>query len=878
MNWWRRLLRRKQIEEQLDKELRFHLERQVADLIAGGHDPEQARRLARLAFGGPEQIKEECRDARGTRWVEDFGSDVRHALRGLRHNRGFAAIALLTLALGTGATTVMFSVVDGVLLKPLPYREAERLVAINGSTEKYGENWGFSYLDFLDVQRQSQSLDAAAWNYGGGTVSGHGEAEYIDGSAVSSGLFPALGIRLVRGRAFRPEEDRHEGSPVMIISSRLWQRRFGGAPEAIGSSLTLEGKSYTVVGIAPTVALFGDSDVFTPLGQSWADPRMQNRGSRFIRVIARIRSGASLASAQTELNLIGRRLAEQYPRFDAGHALIARPLGRELAGDVRPTLWLLLGAVGLVLLIACANIASLILARAVSREREIAMRAALGAGRGRLVRQSLTESLVLAFAGGGLGVLVAAVGIRPFVALWPGSLPRAEEIGFDWRVLLFALAASILSGAIFGLAPALRAPARELERALRAGARNVAASSRGVHGGFVVGQLALAVVLLVSAGVLGRTLLHLASLDPGVDLRNVVTARVAPAAATLTDAAAMRASWKEFLDQTRRVPGVERATLTDIVPMRAGQNFLPFSSTPEMPPPDRAPVALASCVTPDYLEVMGLRLKGGRFFTEQDRLDGVPVVVIDEVMAQHAFGRREAVGRQLWMPALSRAPVQVIGVVGHVRHWGLAGDDHSSVRDQVYYPLAQVPDRLMRLFSSLMSAAVRTKIEPSAVIDPWRRATLGSTGDRVLYEVRTLDELAGASLARQRFLLLLFGIFAGLALLLACIGLYGVLAYLTSRRVPEIGVRMALGANSHQVMWMVLRQSLWMICAGAGLGLLGAIAAARLLQRFVEGVGPAEPSTFGATMAALGVAALVAGFLPARRASRVDPIAALRQD
>jgi predicted permease len=880
MRWWQRVFNRAKLENQLEKELRFHLEEQASMLEQRGADPGGARRLARLAFGGVEQIKEECRDARGTRWLEDFCQDIRQALRTLRQNPGFAAVVLLTLALGAGATTVMFTVIDGVLLKPLPYREPERLLVLHGRTEKYGENWGASYLDFLDLQRQSKSLEPAAWTDGGGTLSGPGNPEYVGGARISANLFPVLTIPILQGRGFLPEEDRPGGRPLIIISSNLWHRRYGGSAGAIGSSLNFNGKAYTVIGIVgPAFQLvdYGD-DVYTPLGQSWDDPRMQNRAARFIQVMARLRPGSNTSTAQAELDLIGRRLAEEYPKVDAGRRFIAHALGQNLVRDVRATLWLLLGAVGALLLIACANIASLLLTRAISREREIAMRAALGAARGRLVRQCLTESFVLAFGGSGLGVALAVIGIRPFVKLWPDSLPRAEEIAFDWRVLVFALAASILSGLVFGLAPALRVPFRDLERILRAGARTAVATSRSVYSAFVVCELALAVALLVAAGMLGRTLLDLSSLDPGINVHHVITARVELAPQALTTPAAMRADWRDFVDRARSVPGVESVALADIIPMREGENSVGYWTTPETPPPDRSPIALASCVSPDYLKVMGIPLRRGRFFGEQDRIGSVPVVVIDEVMAEHAFGARQAVGQRLWIPALGPGPVQVIGVVGHVRHWGLASDDQSKIRDQIYYPFHQVPDGIMRLLSSVMSVAVRTRAEPLSLVEPLRRAARRTTGDPVLYEVRTMEQLAGASIARQRFLLLLFGIFAGLALLLACIGIYGVLAYLTGRRVGEIGVRMALGANAGDVIGMVLRHSLAMISIGAGIGLAASIAVGSLLEHSVAGMRPAEPATFVIMTAVLVAAALAASFVPARRASRIDPMSALRQD
>jgi len=879
MNWWQRLWRRKKMEEQLEKELRFHLDEHVNELIAQGHAPELAQRNARLALGGPEQVKEKCRDARGTRWLEDLFQDFRYALRTLRQRPGFATVAILALALGSGATTVMFTVINGVLLKPLAYPEADRLVTLHGKTEKYGEQWGFSYPEFHDYQSTGRTLrSVAAWTYAGGTVTGPGAAEYLFGRHISSGLFSVLGISPVEGRAFLPQEDQLGAAPVAVISYGLWQRRFGGRPETIGQQIVVDGKSYTIVGIAPVgLRLDGESDIYTPLGQS-TDPRMRNRGAFFIHVLGRLQPNVTLAQAQTELSVIARQLATQYPEDNQGRDMVAHPLSQEVVGDVRPTLWLLLGAVSLVLLIACVNVASLLLARAVSRQRELAMRVALGASRGRLVRQCLTESSVLGISGGALGILLTLVSIRPFVSLWPGSLPRAENVQLDWRVLLFALGVSLLSSVLFGLAPAWRTPARELERWHRGGARSLVGNTRRLHSGFVVAEVALAVVLLVSAGILGRTLLRLSSLDPGFDTQNVLVAHVALSPAVLESPAKARAAWDDVLDRARRFPGVQSVALADVVPMRVGDDSVGYWATPVQPPPDQTPLALTSIVTPEYLNVMGIALRRGRFLSDQDRIGHEVVVVIDDNLAQHAFAGSDPVGKPLWLQGMASNPAKIVGVVGHVRHWGLAGDDQSRVRDQIYVSFYQLPDPLVSFLSSVMSITVRTNISPWNVAEPLRRELRGPGSDQTLYDNHTMDELLRASLDRQRFLLWLFGIFAGLALLLACIGIYGVLTYLTNQRVPEIGLRMALGARARDVMRLVVAQSLAMIVGGIGVGILGALAAGRLLQHLVDGMRPTDLSTFAIMIPILLAAALFASLIPARRASRVDPISALRQE
>jgi len=878
MSWWTRLWRRKRMEEQLEKELRFHLDQRENALVARGYSPAQARREARVALGGPEQVKEKCRDARGTRWAEELLQDTSYALRTFRQKPGFVAVTLLILALGIGATTVMFAVVNSVLLRPLPFPEPNRLVTLHGFIKDFGEFWGFSYPDFTDVKSKSRSLKIAGWTYSSGTISAPGAPEHVEGRQISAGLFPILGVVPSCGRGFRLDEDRPGAVPVAIISYDLWQRRFAPDRVVAGKKLIFDGRTFEVVGVAPPgFQLSGEAEVYTPLGQS-LDPRIQNREGRFIQVIARLAAGVSLNQAQAELTLISRRLAEEYPKSDAGLGMRIHPLLQELVSDVRGTLWLLVAAIGLVLLLACVNIASLFLTRAISRERELAMRAALGASRSRLVRQCITESAVLGLCGGLLGIAGAAVSVHPFVALWPGNLPRAEAIHIDWRVLCFGVGISLLCGLLFGLTPALRVPMHRLEEALRAGGRSVTGSSRRLHSPFVVSEIALAFVLLVSAGMLGRTLLALSSLNPGFNAHNVLAARFALSPKVLGNPSQIRSAWRDVLDRARRLPDVKFVALADIIPMREGENVMPYRTTPNPLPPNQEPTALGSTVTPDYLKVMGVPLLEGRFFDDHDREESKPVVVVDENLARHVFGRTNVAGQHIWVSAMGGAPIEIVGVVGHVRHWGLAGDDQSPVRDQMYYPFAQVPPQLLHFFSSVMSITVRTRSSPLTIVKALQDQLRGASGDQTLYEVRTMEQLVGASLARQRFLSLLFGIFAGLALVLASIGVYGVLAYLTGQRTSEIGVRMAMGANVRDIMRLVLWHGLKMTIAGVSIGLVAAIGAAQALQHLVEGMQPVNGATFAIMIPLLTLAALFASFVPARRASRVDPVKALRQE
>jgi predicted permease len=477
MSWWSRLWRRARLEEQLEKELRFHLDQHENALIARGRSPAEARREARLALGGPEQVKEKCRDARGTRWAEELLQDASYALRTFRQKPGFVAITVLILGLGIGATAVMFTMVNSVLLRPLPFPEPDRLVILHGFIEDFGEFWGFSYPDFRDLKQGGRSVMIAGWTFSSGTISAPGDPEHVEGRQISAELFPTLGIVPSYGRGFRPYEDQRGATPVAIISYSLWRRRFASDRAAVGKDLVYDGKTYQIVGVTPPgFQLSGDADVYTPLSQS-TDRRMQNREGRFIQVIGRLAPGVTINQAQAEVTLISRHLAEEYPKSNAGLSLRVRPLLQDLVSDVRGTLWLLLAAVGLVLLIACVNIASLFLTRAVARERELTMRAALGASRSRLVRQCVTESAILGLCGGLLGIIGAAVSVHPFVALWPGDLPRAEGIQIDWRVLCFAVGISLLCGLLFGLTPALRVPMNRLEEALRAGGRSITGSS-----------------------------------------------------------------------------------------------------------------------------------------------------------------------------------------------------------------------------------------------------------------------------------------------------------------------------------------------------------------------------------------------------------------
>jgi predicted permease len=895
MSWWRRLLGRAELERQLDKELGFHLEAHVTELIAAGVPAAEARRRALLELGGRERVKEQCRDARGTRWVEDIGRDLRLAVRSLLHNRGFTVVALLTLTLGTGATAVMFSVLNGVLLKPLPFPEASRLVAIHShaagwNTAEWGEQ-RVALPDFRDLEAATPALESTAVLRNGATLSSPGEPEYLNTNLeVTAPFFSVLRVPLLLGRPFLPSEDRLGGAPVAILGYSLWQRHFDGAKDVLGRRFVLASRVFTVVGVTPDGFRYDDDepDLLLPLGQDRSQ-FLVRRNATPLAVWARLKPGATLAKVQSSLNVVAARLARQYPDTNKGRALVVEPL-RPDVGDIGATLWLLLGAVTLVLLIACTNVAGLLLARASARQREFAMRLALGAGRGRLIRQCLTESALLGLVGGALGVAFAAASLGPFVRLWPGSLPRATEIHLDWRVLLVITAVALVSGLLFGLAPALFAPTRRVAQSLRASSRSVTGSPKRLHRAFVIAELALAVVLLVAAGILGQTLLRVSSLNPGLNVARVLTARVALSPGTLAEPTRIQGAWNELLEHARRVPGVEAVAALDTVPLREGSNRISYWTSAEITKKEDLPMVLASSVTPEYLKVMQIPLRHGRFIDDHDRLGTTPVIVIDDVLAAHAFPHQDAIGKHLWIPDMPcrrpdanpfadcTAAFTVVGVVGHVRFWGLANDDQAAVRAQLYYPLGQVADNFMRRWSQLMSIAVRTKSAPLGILPALRQALRGAVGDQVIYSIHPLDSLAQDTLAFHRFLLLLFALFGGLALLLACIGVYGILAYSVSRRTSEVGVRMALGAHRKDVLRLIFRESLGMVVSGVLLGSVGALVAARLLAQWVTAVRSAEPVAFVLMIVLLVAAALLASFLPARRASHLDPVVALRQD
>ena len=857
-----------------DAEISSHLELETDRLIAEGMSPEDARYKAQRTFGNTTSARERFYESGRVLWLDQLAQDLRFALRMLRKSPGFSCVAILTLALGIGANTAIFSVVNGVVLRPLPYPEPDRLVSISERIRGLGEST-FAYLNFLDCQQESRSFERmAAWRFGDGLLSTAEETKRVRGRQISADFLNVLGVKPALGRGFLSEEDRAGAAPVAVISDGLWRRRFGADPQPAGGRQVFNGKAYTIVGVLPAdFRYFRSVDIFTPIGQNTDFPMRNREMHPGIRVIARVRPEVSLPQAQLEMNLIAERLAAAYPKSNADHSLMVRPLIEDFVGDVRRTLFLLLGAVGMVLLIACANVAGLLLARSVSRSREFAIRSALGASRGRVVRQALTESVLLAMAGGALGFALAFWGTGPLLLAIPDLLPRMEEIAPDFRVFLFTLGATLLTGILFGLAPAVQDFGGHPEQALKQGARTVTGGPRRLQTTFVVAETALALVLLVGAGLMIRTVLRLWSVNPGFDPKGILTASVRLSPSVMGEPMQIRAAWDQLLESVRRIPGVRSAAAADVIPLTGEAEQTQYWTGLPAPAPDRLPFVLINIVTPEYLKVMSIPLLEGRFLTDQDRAGVEAVVVIDDVMARRAFAGKDPVGATLWLKFVG--PARIIGVVGHIKHRRLQETDRDA-EEQAYIPFGQLADSFMRLMTG-QSLTLRTSLDPASVVDALRRVR-GSARDQAIYDIRPMEQILDDSIARQRFLTLLLAIFAGIALVLASVGIYGVISYLSSQRVPEIGIRMALGADSAGVLRMVLWQGLKMCLAGVGIGLVVAAAAARLMQKMIYGVSPSDPLTLACVTLILAAVALIASYLPARRASLVDPLAALRHE
>jgi predicted permease len=805
--------------------------------------------------------------------------DIRYGLRGLWRQPGFTIVAVCSLALGIGANTAIFSVVNGVLLNPLPFPQPEQLVTIDQSKPNF-DMGAIPYPNFRDLQKENKTFSAMAISRGFAfSLIGTGEAERVSARFVSADFFSVLDVKPALGRAFASGEDEPGAAPVAMISADLWQRKFGAALDVVTKSVTLDDKTYTIIGVTPAnFSLFRGSDVYVPIGQ-WNNPALKVRSAALgLHGIGRMKPGVTIEQAQADLSRVMANLAATYPDTNKGNGAKVSPLKARMIGDIGPTLWLLLGAVGFVLLIACVNVSNLLLARSTGRTREFAIRGALGAGRWRLLRQSLTESLLLALAGGGLGLVVASWGTNAAIAVLPTTLPRASEVRLDTRVLIFTIAISLLTGVLAGLAPALKTSRWRLSETLKEGGRG-ASSARGLAQGVMVTvEMALALVLLIGAGLMVRSLSALWRVDPGFRPDNVLTFSLSLSPSMRTGSPdATRAALRELSDQISSTPGVRAVSFSAGAIPLAGEDDLFFwvEGQPKPASQSEMSMALVYRVEPGYLAAMGVPLKRGRFFTDQDDQRSPSVVVIDEVFARKHFGDADPVGKRILQDG--QDPQQIIGVVGHVKQWSIDSDEKQTLQAQLYEPFRQFSDNSMNGLAAGLGVVTRFE-GASAPFESIRHVVQSRNKQNVVSRPQTMNEVIAASLAQQRFSMILLGAFAAVALLLASLGIYGVISYLVGQRTHELGIRIALGAQRRDVMQLVLSHGLKMAVGGVALGLIVSLGLTRLLAEMLFGVSATDPMTFVVITLLLMTVALLACFVPAWRATQVDPLVALRDE
>ncbi|HZT60329.1 MAG TPA: ABC transporter permease [Pyrinomonadaceae bacterium] len=809
-------------------------------------------------------------------------NDVRYAARVLRKSPGFTAVAVAALALGVGANTAIFSVVNAVLLKPLDYRDPGQLVLINHNYKKLDLRAAVSAPGYLYYRDHAKSFsDVAAYSQMNVNMTGEGEPERVQGMSATANLFQTLGARAAKGRTFTAEENQEGNNRVVVLSDAFWRRRFAGL-DVVGKKITLNGENYEIVGVMPPGFQFGREfaptgpDLWAPIAftQQQLDPNT-NLTSEFLGVVARMKPGVRAGQAQADMNSIAGELRRQYmPDLDESNwGLLVTPLEEVVVGDkIRSALWILLGAVGFVLLIACANVANLLLARAAARQKEVAVRAALGASRWRVVRQLLTESVLLALAGGGLGLLLAVWGVDLLLKLNDNRLPRAYDVGLDKNVLLFTLGVSVLTGVVFGLAPAFQTSRVSLHDTLKEGGRTGRAGvSQRVRGALVVAEISFAVVLLVGAGLLVRSFTQLEQVSPGFEPRGVLALMVSLPGNKYADDSSRAAFMRQMLEQVRALPGVKSAATITTLPMsglnQSGSFGIEGKPTPRGQDSPHGDRWMAS---DDYFQTMGVPLVRGRFFDAHDTADAPWVAIIDDAMARKYWPGEDPVGKRIAFEGTMQQPKwrEVVGVVGHVKNDGLEGES----RVQYYVPYAQ------RSGSPNLFVVVRTDGDPAALAPSVRRAIAGVDRDLPVYRVTTMERMVADSLAQRRFSMFLLGSFAAIALALAVVGLYGVMSYSVAQRTHEIGLRMALGAQGRDILKMVVGQGLLLIAAGLAIGLAGAFALTRLMSSLLFGVTATDPLTYAGIALLLAAVALLASYIPARRAMKVDPGVALRYE
>jgi predicted permease len=887
MAWFarfRKTFQKDALEKELDDELRAHLDMRATDNVRSGMTPEEARFDAQKRFGNVTRLKESARDEDALPWLDNLITDLRFGARMLRKNPAFTVIAILTLALGIGVNTAFFTVVNGVLLNPLPFPHPEELVSLGESKPNF-DNGSISYPNFVDWRKDNQAFTSMAvsrpFSF---TLTGLGDAEELDARFLSSDYFLVLGVNPILGRAFVEGEDKIGAAPIALISTGLWRRKFAASTEVVGKTLTLDGRTYTIVGVFPErMDLFRSSkpiEVFVPIGQ-WNNPLLPNRDAGLgIRGVARLKPGVTIEQARSDMQRVSSSLEATYPGTNKGIGATLTAYRRALVGNIQLILLVLFGSVGFVLLIACFNVASLMLARSTARMREFAVRTALGAGRGRLIRQLLTESVLLSSIGGLLGLLLAYWATNVAVRILPAEIPRTAEIQIDSHVLIFAVVISLVAGIIFGLAPALKSSEVLLSDSLKEAGRGSSGKRHRAQSVFVVLEMAMALVLLIGAGLMARTLSSLWSIEPGFDPRNVLTFTMSlPPSMHDASPAAVRAGYREIHRTFASVNGIEGVSAAwGAVPLGwDDEQLFWFDNQPKPANENDMYWALSYVVDADYLKTMRISLIRGRFLSDSDNENSQRVAVIDEVLAKKYFPNENPIGRHITFQH-NDGPSEIVGIVSHVKQWGLDSDDVQPLRSQVYVPFMQLPDAAMRLAASGTAMLVRSDGSNPKVFDTLRAASRQMSGEQVLYAAQTMEEIISESLSSRRFAMILLGIFATLALILASIGIYGVISYLVGQRRHEIGVRVALGARRTDVLRLVLSQGARLATFGIVIGLACSFGLARLMAKMLYGVSAADPLTFTAVAVVLGVVALGACYIPARRAMQVDPVIALKYE